>query len=84
MYCVYVLKSEKDNGLYIGYTDNLEARLATHNSGLCKSTRNRMPLRVVYFEAYYSRKDAWIRERRLKEFKNSYKELTKRIANSLK
>ena len=84
MYYVYVLKSKKDKGLYIGYTKDLEARFNEHNKGLCISTRKRKPFRLVYYEAYLSERDARIREERLKKFKNSYKELIKRINNSIR
>jgi len=83
MFYVYVLKSEKDKRLYIGYTDNLEKRVEEHSLGLNLSTRYRGPLRLIYYEAYLSSRDARIRESRLKKFKNSYTELKKRINYSL-
>ena len=83
MFYVYVLKSEKDKRLYIGYTDNLEKRVEEHRLGLNLSTRYRGPLRLIYYEAYLSSRDARIRESRLKKFKNSYTELKKRINYSL-
>jgi predicted GIY-YIG superfamily endonuclease len=33
MYYVYVLKSFKDNNLYIGYSEDLQTRIATHHKG---------------------------------------------------
>jgi len=33
MFYVYILKSEKDGKLYIGYTNDLKRRLEEHNSG---------------------------------------------------
>ena len=83
MYYVYLIKSKKDNKLYIGLTVDLKKRLIEHSQGLTKSTKNRRPWRLVYYEAYASLKDAQIREEKLKKFKNSYAELKKRIANSL-
>ncbi len=83
MFYVYVLRSQKDNNLYIGYSSDLRRRLAEHNSGENKSTKNRLPFTLIYYEAYYSDKDARIRENKLKKFKNSYTELKKRIFNSL-
>jgi len=83
MYCVYVLQSKKDKSLYIGYTKNLKKRLAEHNNGLCVSTKNRKPFHVPAYEVYSSEIDAPTRERRLKQFKNAYKELVKRISNCL-
>ncbi len=83
MYYVYVLKSKKDNKTYIGLTNDLRKRLIEHNQGLNKSTEYRRPLILIYYEAYASLKDAQIREKKLKKFKNSYAELKKRIFNSL-
>jgi len=84
MYYIYLLKSKKDNKLYIGLTDDFKKRLIEHNQGLNKSTKYRRPLVLIYYEAYASLKDAQIREKKLKQFKNSYGELKKRIINSLK
>jgi len=84
MYYVYLLKSKKDNKLYIGLTNDLKKRLIEHNQGLNKSTKYRRPLVLIYYEAYSSLEDAQIRERKLKKFKNSYTELKKRIINSLR
>ena len=83
MYYVYVLKSQLDHGLYIGYTQDLDDRLREHNAGAVTSTQDRRPLDLVYYEAYTSEHDARRREGRLKQFKNSYKELTKRLTGSL-
>ena len=83
MYYIYVLKSEKDKSLYIGYTANIETRFSQHNKGLCNSTEDRRPFSLIYYEAYSSEQDARTRETRLKKFKNSYKELIKRINKGL-
>jgi len=82
-YCVYVLQSKEDKSIYIGYTNDLKRRVEEHNKGLCPSTRSRLPFRVVAYEAYSSEVDARTRERRLKQFKNAYKELLKRIDNCI-
>ncbi len=83
MYYVYVLKSAKDDNLYIGFSTDLKRRFYEHNSGMNKSTRNRIPFKLIYYEAYLSARDAKIREKKLKQFKNSYTELKKRIFYSL-
>jgi len=83
MFYVYVLKSVKDLKLYIGSTKDLRKRFREHNLQQSKSTDSRIPFKLIYYEAYRSQKDARIREQRLKQFKNSYKELKKRIGNSL-
>jgi putative endonuclease len=69
MYFVYVLKSQKDSKRYIGFTDNLERRLYEHNSGLVKSTKNRRPLELIYYEKFDSKTEAMKRE---KFFKTGY------------
>lgn len=43
MYYVYILKSIKDNNLYIGRTNNFDRRLKEHNSGKVSSTKSRKP-----------------------------------------
>ena len=83
MFYVYVLKSEKDKRLYIGYTSNLRRRFQEHNSALNRSTKNRIPFSLVYYESYRSLEDAKTREKRLKHFQNSYRELRKRLKYSL-
>jgi len=83
MFYVYILKSKKDNKLYLGFTNDLRKRLAKHNQGLNKSTRHRAPFILVYYEAFFSEKDARSREKKLKRFKNSYTELKKRITLSI-
>ncbi len=85
MYYTYVLKSEKDNKLYVGYTQNIEDRLDKHNKGLIESTKNRRPFRLVYYEACLEQRDAIAREEQLKTgfgrayLKRGISELKKRI-----
>jgi len=62
MYFVYVLQSEKDKKLYIGYTNNVEKRLKEHNNGKVQSTKPRIPLKLIFYEAYLNQKDALRRE----------------------
>jgi len=66
MYYTYILKSDKDNDLYIGWTDNLKNRLSCHNSGKVNTTKNRIPLYLVYYEACLAREKAIKREKQLK------------------
>jgi putative endonuclease len=65
-YYVYVLQSEKDEKFYTGYTNNLRNRLNQHNNGLVNSTKNRIPLKLIYWEGCLSQKDATKREKYLK------------------
>jgi putative endonuclease len=66
MFYVYVLISLHDGGLYIGCTKDLNARINKHNSGLVESTKNRLPLEIVYYEACLNQSDALRREKYLK------------------
>ena len=83
MFYVYVLKSLKDNKLYIGYSNNLKRRFSEHQNGLVPSTKPRRPFTLVYYEAYLSERDAKGREFRLKKGKRSYEQLKKRIGESM-
>jgi len=66
MYYVYILQSEKDGLLYTGYTEHLDQRLKQHNEGSTVSTRNRLPMHLIYYEAYVDKEDAIGREKFLK------------------
>lgn len=66
MFYVYVLKSKKDGNLYTGSTNNLKDRVKRHNAGLEKSTKNRRPFKLIYYEACLNNKDARRREAYLK------------------
>ena len=65
-YFVYVLLSEKDGKKYTGYTKDIKLRLQQHNKGLVASTKNRRPLKLIYFEACLNQQDATRREKYLK------------------
>ena len=63
---VYIL-SCADDTLYCGWTTDLEARLATHNSGRgAKYTRSRLPVQLVYTECFETKGDAMHREAEIK------------------
>ncbi len=66
MYYVYVLQSMKDGNFYTGYTPDLRKRILRHNKGIVQSTKTRMPLQLLYYEACKDMKDARARERYLK------------------
>jgi putative endonuclease len=81
MYYVYVICDSKGKS-YIGYTDDLEKRLESHNKGLNKSTNNR-EWELVYYEAYKSKQDAMQREKRLKRSGQARRWLKDRIKTSI-
>ena len=65
-YYVYILKSLKNNSLYIGYTTNLKSRLKKHNSGENKATKPFVPYKLIFYEAFLDKIDAKNREKYLK------------------
>ncbi len=79
MYYVYLLKSIKDKGFYIGYSSDLKKRIEEHLKGFVNSTKNRKPLELFYYEAYKTKDEALAREKKLKNFGSSYKGLLKRL-----
>ena len=83
MYYVYILKSLKDEKLYIGSTNNLKRRFSEHNNGFNRSTKARRPFEIKYYEAYTSEHDARKREYRLKKDGKALGQLKRRISESL-
>ncbi|MFH1866575.1 MAG: GIY-YIG nuclease family protein [Patescibacteria group bacterium] len=68
-YYVYVLESLRDGKFYIGSTSDLKNRLAYHQQGKNISTAKRLPLTLIFYEAFPSRKDAIRREKYFKTTK---------------
>lgn len=68
MQYVYVLRSLKDEKNYVGYSKNLKLRFEQHNKGLVYSTKNRRPLKLIYYEACINQQDATHREKYLKTY----------------
>ena len=66
---------------YIGYTANIKQRLIEHNSGKTKSLRHRLPVKIIYFEAYANKSCATKREYELKHNSFKRKELLDRFKN---
>jgi putative endonuclease len=68
MYYTYILRSLKDNKFYTGFTKNLKLRFDEHVKGKVKSTKDRRPLELIYYEACHSQTDATHREKYLKTY----------------
>jgi len=83
MHYVYILLSWKDKKFYIGFTDDLKRRLKEHNSGKNISTKSRLPLKLIYYEAHLSKADAMRRERYFKTDKGK-SSLRQMLRESLK
>lgn len=83
MYYVYVLRSQKDKRLYIGRTNDLRRCMEAHQSGKMAATKERLPLELVYYEAYKAASDATKREKDLNLFGGSYSRLKRKIQKSI-
>ena len=68
MYYTYVLQSKADGKFYTGFTKDLKLRFKQHNEQLVESTKNRVPLEIIYYEACLNQKDAIHREKYLKTY----------------
>ncbi|MBX4201119.1 GIY-YIG nuclease family protein [Candidatus Parcubacteria bacterium] len=66
MHYTYVLQSEKNQSLYIGYTTDLKRRLLEHNNGNNISTKPFKPYKLIFYESFINEKDAISREKYLK------------------
>lgn len=58
MFYVYILRSLKDQKLYIGKTTNLKERFKRHQMGKVLATKNRLPIELVFYEAFKNKTDA--------------------------
>jgi putative endonuclease len=84
MFYVYILKSKLDGTYYKGFTEDFHRRLEDHNAGLSKYTSSKMPWEMIYVEAHPDKKQAIIREKKLKRCKAEYFEwLVKQPSNLL-
>lgn len=77
------MKSSVDNNIYISSTTDLKRRFQEHNNDKVKSTKDRRPFEIVYYESYKSKKDAKIREQNLKLKNRAFQQLKKQISNNL-
>jgi len=66
---VYILQSVKDHKYYIGETHDVIARLAFHNAGKQRSTKTRIPFKLVLVEEFENRVLALAREKQIKSWK---------------
>lgn len=68
-YYVYVLQSLKIDWIYVGSTSDLRKRFKSHNDGENLSTKGYTPFKLIFYEAYLSKKDALRREEYFKTTK---------------
>jgi tRNA/rRNA methyltransferase len=70
----YMLRCS-DGSYYLGHTEDVEARLAQHQSGeLAGYTQKRRPVELVWLELFPTRDEAFAAERRIKGWSRAKKE----------
>jgi putative endonuclease len=84
MYFVYLLKSEKTGSFYIGCTNDLKKRILEHNKNQSYHTKKYSPWKLIYFEGFVSKDDAYSREKSLKLHAQGLRRLKERLRNCLK
>ena len=73
-YYVYIIKC-RDDSFYIGYTNDLEKRIFTHNAKKgAKYTRGRTPITLIYYEKFLKKGEALSYEHSLKKLNRQQKE----------
>lgn len=71
---VYMLRCA-DDSYYTGHTDNLEERIAEHQTGeVTGYTSARLPVSLVFSEEFSSREEALAREQQIKGWGRRKKE----------
>ena len=66
MYYTYVLLSLKDNKHYIGYSSDLKKRFQQHCNGEVFATKGRLPVKLIFYEAFMEKANALRREKYFK------------------
>jgi len=79
-YYFYILICN-DGNKYYGHTNNLMRRLADHSRGYVCSTRDKRPIRLVYYEEFNFRSEVFRREMQFKNGKTR-KETIQKLINS--
>lgn len=79
MLLFYALRSERDNTIYKGLSNDPDRREGEHNLGKNKSTKNKTPWKLFYVEVCEDRKEA--RNRELYYKSGAGREILKELLN---
>ena len=83
MWTIYLIQNTVTSEFYFGMTSNLRRRIEEHNRHQNTSTnRKHGEWVLIYAEAYRDKRDALLRERKLKQHGSSKHELLKRLLHS--
>ena len=69
-FSTYILYSETTDKFYIGSTQDLEKRLQRHNSKHMIATKAGVPWKVVWFQNFETRAEAYSKEMEIKKKKS--------------
>jgi putative endonuclease len=72
MYKVYILLCN-NLSFYTGHSSRLIQRLKQHNRGEVRVTKNRRPLKLVYYESCKTKEQAMTREKQIKTWSKQKK-----------
>jgi len=70
MFFVYIIYSQKLDRYYVGYTSDLDSRIAEHNTGISSYTSKAADWIMKYHEKFTSREEAMAIERIIKSKKS--------------
>ena len=71
---VYMLASRRNGTLYIGSTDDFAKRVWQHKEEIIKGFTSKYGVKtLVWYEPHETRESAFLRERRMKEWKRAWK-----------
>ncbi len=74
MFATYILASRRNGTIYVGSTDDLARRIWEHREKLRPGFTTQFGVsQLVWFESHETREGAFRRERRIKEWRRSWK-----------
>jgi len=75
LYFVYIITNRHNTVLYTGWTDELYRRAMEHKEKLLPGFTSRYNVdKLVYYEEYLDKQEAFDRERQLKRYRRAWKE----------
>ena len=84
MFYIYFLKLNNNN-IYTGFTKDLKRRFTEHKNGKVFFTKNKLPVKLIGYEAYKEKSDAIRREKYMKTtegkklFRKQYKDILQKV-----
>jgi putative endonuclease len=78
-----MIKSTRHYFTYVGVTEDMDRRIEEHNNSQVESTRPYAPFKLIYYEAYADKRDAFEREKKLKKYGKAMYDLKNRLRYSL-